>query len=159
LLKYAAKCHFMSYLLMSKNPGKVIRDPRKNPDRHQNLICWSFGHTPSSKKFHKNAFVAFGRYFVGKKSLHTDRRTDGRTDAHSCPIIDNRSYASSSQLDTRCSARRGEGTWGVWHKSGCGGAPCIEILAEPFSPPSTPIPPPTSPTLIILLCFRMTSIS
>jgi len=47
--------------------NKVIQDPRKNPDRHQNLIDSSFGHAPALQKFHRNALAQLKSDGVPKK--------------------------------------------------------------------------------------------
>ena len=39
------------------DPGTV--DPDRDPDCHQTLIDWSFGHAPTARKIHKTPFITF----------------------------------------------------------------------------------------------------
>jgi len=68
--------------LLSRNgeeSWKMIQDPRKNSDRHQNLIDSSFGHAPPLQKISfKNPFGNFRN--IPPTHRQSDRRTDKQTD-------------------------------------------------------------------------------
>jgi len=46
-LRLTAKCQSTN----GKEYWKMIQDPRKNPDRHQNLLDSSLGHAPTLPKY------------------------------------------------------------------------------------------------------------
>jgi len=59
----------------------VIRDPQKNPDRHQNRIDWSWVTSHFSPKFQQKSVYNFCRCFVQSYSrieeqIQTDRDTN-----------------------------------------------------------------------------------
>jgi len=85
LLRYAVKCQFTPYLLMVKNSAnkefwKMIQDPRKYPDRHQNPNDSSLAMTDlSTAEFHQNPFIIFGEVLhIRNDFTHGRARTHTR---------------------------------------------------------------------------------
>jgi len=81
LLRYAAKCQFMAYLLMAKNPGKQSRIHRRILIATKISLTGPWA-TPTPPKISSKSVHNFWRYFVHKKQLHrhTDRQTDRQKD-------------------------------------------------------------------------------
>jgi len=51
-----------------KESRKMIQDPRKNPDRHQNLDRFSLSHAPSLHKISRKSVHNFLRYFANTQT-------------------------------------------------------------------------------------------
>lgn len=65
-----------------KESWKMIQDPGKNPDPHQNLINCSFGHAPSFQEISSQSIHNLLRY-----SAAAHRQTDRQTDAQKRRLI------------------------------------------------------------------------
>ena len=89
-----------------KESWKMIHDPRKNPDRHQNLIDWSLGHVPSPQNMSSKSICNLTRRYFVHTHTSTHAQTDEHTDTHK--HLSTSSSTLQRPAAARCIVERGD---------------------------------------------------